>query len=293
MKFIFFFIAILSLSQAASLSKLAAAQPEMICFWRLAAGSTVMLLLALKNGNFHTKLSDFKNRSSFFALLSGIFFYAHLWSFQYAAQKTSIANVMILFSSNPLFTALITFFLLKEVFEKKLIPAYFFGIIAIAILVAENIQLNSVNTIGDFAALISALLYSGYIVCGHLARKTMANTTFTYFIYAVAGLLFYLTSIIRDTKLIGYSDTTWMAIAGLIIFPTLLGHALFTYLLRFINVNWLSTGKLAEPIFASISAFFLFSEKWNQHTALAFSMTVISLLILLEPWKYFGQMRKT
>lgn len=250
-----------------------------------------MFLMSFKNENTRIKIKDFKNRSTFFAFLSGVFFYAHLWTFQFAAQKTAIANVMILFSSNPLITALVTVLFLKESFAKKLIPAYIFGTAAILILVSQNIQLKSENSTGDLSAIISAVLFSGYIVCGHLARKQMSNSNFTYFIYALAGLLFYATSLARNTALIGYSQTTWLAILGLIVFPTLLGHAMFTYLLRFININWLSTGKLAEPVFASISAYFLFEERWNQNTLIAFSMTVLSLLILLEPWKHWGKIR--
>ncbi len=288
-----FFLAILSLSQAAALSRLSGAPPELISFWRLFIASIAMGVLSRTRGESLTNFKELRGKTGVYALLSGLFFWLHLWCFQFAAQNTPIANLMIIFSTNPMFTGIISVSVLKEHFEKRLILAYFLAISGIYILVNHNLKLDPKNTPGDLAALAAAALFSLYILCGHQARKKVSNTTYTYFIYAVAGICFYFTTLARGISFVQYPSVTWLAIAGLVLFPTLLGHALFTYLLRFININWLSTGKLAEPVFASITAYFLFKETWSTMTLLAFTCTCLSLMILIEPWKYLKRKKVT
>ncbi len=292
-RIILFFLAIISFAQSPSLAKLSAAPPELISFWRLTLASLAMALIGHFRGEGSTHFKALRSKAGVYALLSGLFFWIHLWCFQFAAQNTSVANVMILFSTNPIFTGLISVGLFKEKFEKRLIPVYLLAMLGIYILVSHNLHLDSANTPGDLAALASSFLFSFYILFGHQARKTVSNTTYTYFIYAVAGTCFFFTTYFRGVDFIHYPSITWISIVGLVLIPTLMGHALFTYLLRFINVNWLSMGKLAEPVIASFTAYLLFSETWNRTTLLAFACTLLSLLLLIQPWKHIQGRRTT
>ena len=104
-------------------------------------------------------------------------------------------------------------------------------------------------------------------------------------------MCFFFTVLGTGHKFFSYPPITWISIGGLVLFPTLLGHALFTYLLRYFDVNWLSTGKLAEPLLASLTAFLFFHETWTPTIAMAFACTGVSLLILLEPWKHLPYFR--
>lgn len=115
----------------------------------------------------------------------------HLWTYKFAAQNTTIANGMILFATNPLFTAIITIAFMKEKFEKRYLVSYTLALISIYLLIYQNLQLNSKNTYsGDLSALVSALLYSLYIIFGKKARHAMSNPTYTFFIYGFAAICF-------------------------------------------------------------------------------------------------------
>ncbi len=226
-----------------------------------------------------------------FTILAGFIFYLHLWSFQYAAQQAPIGNMMIIFSTNPIYTALVSTCFLHVRFQKKIVPAYFLCMIGIFILVYRQLHFDQASLQkelgGNLAGLAAAVLFSAYILCGHQARKKLSNMTFTYIIYAIASSCFALTTALRGISFVDYPSITWISIAGLILVPTLLGHVLFTYLLQYVNINWLSTGKLTEPIFASIYAYFLFGEMWTPTSFIAFAFTGMGLLILIEPWKHF------
>lgn len=273
-----YFIAIVGLAQASPLIRLAEAPIEIIGFWRL-------LLCALCFAPFGWHRDLWKRQNLSWAILSGVIFFAHLWTFFFATKNTSIANSMILYSINPLFTALGAFLFFKEPLPRRVIFAYFLAMVGIYQLVAHELHFSPEHFIGDGAALLSGVLLSGYVLTGNQARKTFSNSSFSLIIYTIVAVLFGLTAFLREQDFIHYPAMTWWAIAGLVIFPTILGHALFMYLLRHMNINLMSCGKLFEPPLAAVLAFWIFNEELQPRTLLAFALTSSAVLILFIPWQ--------
>ena len=70
------------------------------------------------------------------------------------------------------------------------------------------------------------------------------------FVIALAG----------GTPLFGYDSINFVTTFVMAIFCNLLGHSVFSWGLKYLPPSFISTVKLLEPVFASIWAFFLFSE---------------------------------
>lgn len=216
-------------------------------------------------------------------LASGFFFFIHLWTFFYAAQKTSIANTMILFSLNPLFTAVGAFWLFGEKVTKRLFWAYAFAFLGLLALVYPKIQIENQSISGDLMALLSGALVSGYILAGKKVRTTITNVTYSFYLYAIVAVCFGINAALLKIPFTGYPDQTWLAILGLVVIPTFLGHSLFMYLVNFMNINLMTCGKLIEPAMSSLVAYLLFQEAIYSHTYLAFVATGCATLILFYP----------
>lgn len=277
-----FFIAIISLSQAANLIRLAHAPIEVIGFWRLLLASFIMFSLAWRlQKRPWPKFISIKTKLT--TILSGCFFFAHLWTYFYSAQNTTIANSMIIFSANPLFTAAFSIFIFKEKLSWKLALAYILAFSGLYLLLSHQIHFQDLSNLGNWSALLSALFYSGYILCGNKARQELPNLSYTWVVYLIVACLFFLTGNLREISWTTYPKTTWLAILGTVLFPTLLGHALFTYLLKFMNINWLSCGKLIEPAMSAFIAYLLFSEIPSKETYWAFALTGSAILTLFIP----------
>ncbi len=343
-----FFVAIFSLSQAAPLVRLAQAPAEVIGFWRLMGASLIMLSFCWwKEGRLfpHREVSSETNLTSTnlasthsrlmnmwklrwddyqgWTVLSGVLFFLHLWTYFLAAQNTKIASLMVIFASNPLFTAFLSKFFLKDKFLPRYGIAYFFGFLSLAILfsdsffpylltansVADSISsvaiatsstipnaagpsaasvsshLNVANSgFGNIMALLSAIGYSGYIFTGKKSRSYIANAHYTWMIYLICGLCFGAVALIKGSNFTSYPLGSWLAILGTILVPTLMGHASFSFLLGRLNINWMSCGKLVEPVFSSITAWLIFGEVLQLKNYLSFILTFLSVLILIAPW---------
>lgn len=276
-------LALFGLSQSANLVKWAQAPIEVLGFWRLALCGLAFLPFALRGPDLKSLLSKVHRQELFWALVSGSFFFLHLWTFFYASVNTSIANCMVIFSINPLFTAVGAYWFFGERFTWRLAFAYVFAFTGIYLLVSQSLSFDQGLVKGDLMALLSGLLVSVYLLSGKRVRHGFSNVTFSVVIYFVAALGFLSLVAIQATPLIGYSDKTWLAILGLVVIPTFLGHSLFMYLVKYMNINLMTCGKLIEPVMSSAVAFLVFGETLKPTTVAAFALTSASVLILFEP----------
>jgi drug/metabolite transporter (DMT)-like permease len=286
MSYLYYFIALFSLSQAANLIRWAEASALVIGFWRLLGASLCMLALLIwsrRKQSFVKFARTLPAKKTLF--VCGSLFFAHLWTYFYAAQNTSISAAMILFSLNPLFTALLSAKLVGDHVAPKVKWAMLLGFAGLLLLMSETSSPSAPTFWGNLSAFASALLFSGYLLSSKMARKKMDNLSFTTAIYAVCAFWFFVFMAWTETSWHPSHDHFWPAILALILFPTLLGHALFSYLLKDLNINWMSCGKLLEPGVASLVAFFAFGERPSLMAGMAFGFTAAAVLLLYSPWK--------
>jgi drug/metabolite transporter (DMT)-like permease len=280
MHYLLYFFAIFCLSQSAHWVKWSGAAVTMLGFWRLFSAGLIWALF-FRVSDWKRALTQNSVKVWGWTSAAGILLFLHLWSFQYAAQHTRIANQMILFASNPLWTAGITVLFFKEKLTLRLVIAYLLSLGGIAILVAHQVRIENETLLGDSIALSSALLYSAYIVCSQQARRDLPNSVFSMVLFPLAAICFGIGCLIQGVDLKPPDQKAWIAIAGLTFMSTLFGHSLFAYLLKHMNINWMSCGKLLEPVLAAMTAYFLFNETIGSSSWWAFLLTAGGVLVLI------------
>lgn len=279
-----YIVSIFSLSQSAVLIKLSGIPPETLGFWRMIGASLLLLGFRALKDSYKDILRDIIANKKW-VIPTGIFFYLHLWSYSYSAQTTSVAHCMILFALNPLFTAVGAKIAFNEPLEKNVIFSYLFALTGLYFLLRSRLSLGPDSWQGEAAALASGALYSIYALLSKRSRKSMNNWNFSVGIYFVCALCFLATTLTMSTPLTGYSSTAWLALVGTIFIPTFLGHSLFSYLMNYLNINWMSCGKLLEPTLSALVAFLVFRELINIDTILAFFFTSAAVLFLFFKWE--------
>lgn len=280
-----FGLGIFSLSQSATLVRLSGAHPFVVGFWRLLASSLIMAALQwrLSQKQQSTFWEPTSRRHLSATYSSGLFFFLHLWTFFVAAQNTSIANCMVIFATNPIFTAAGAWLGFKEKLQKRHLWAFFFAFTGIGVLFFDRLNFDSLRS-GDFAALLSAVFFSGYILTGKKSRSVMSTEQYTWVIYLITAILFLAAGLVQNVEWLNYPLKTWVAIAATVLFPTLLGHVLVSHLLQYFNINFLSCGKLVEPVLSAIVAYYVFGESLSSRTTWAFLLTLLGVGALLSPY---------
>lgn len=288
MHLVLFLLSITALSQAAPLVRWAAVPPEVIGTYRMLGASVILLLWHWLFARNRTRTETSPRTGNIkWTVLAGAFFFLHLFSYFFAAQNTLIANSMILFSLNPLFTALITVIFFKEKLHPRIALAYLAGFAALYLLLRGANQTNldyPRDWEGRLSAVFSAITYSFYILTSRKARQDQNNLTFSAKLFAVTGILFlilmlYKTPTVSETW--NLPVNSWLAILGTILIPTYLGHFVFIYLLKHLDINWMSCGKMLEPAMSAATAYIFFQEKVTSSTMLAFMCTLLATVFLI------------
>ncbi len=279
-----FFLALLSLSQSGNIAKFSNASVEVLGFWRLFIAGLLALLYALY---IYTRTPQSSRPSLRFSrdplvLVSGLLFFVHLWTYKFSAQNTTIAHSMILFALNPLWTALVSQRLVQDKVSIHVKLASVVGFLGIALIALSFENQRSSNLWGNLAALLSGFFYSAYFLASKKSRKEVDNVYFLPVLFLVTSLLFGITGVFRDQNFFPSDSRFWPSVAALIIFPTFIGHASMIYLVKRININWLSSGKLIEVPLASLVAFFAFGQSLSAATLLAFGFTAVSIYLLFR-----------
>lgn len=239
--------------------------------------------------------SSNKKEAFRWALITGFFFFIHLWTFVFAVQHTTVAHTVILFSTNPIFTYLISQSFLSDAHmsgttKLKLWISYPLSLVGILILVSGQDFLSSSNLKGDVVIVLSALLHSIYLLASRRARAGLGNLEASKWINWVAGSLFLITALVTGVPLLSDSLQTWLAIGCLIALPSLMGHTLFTYLVNHFPVNVLSLSKLIEPIMSMGLAAYLLGEGVTLRILASFLVTAFGLSVLYWPESFWKRM---
>ncbi|OFZ31236.1 MAG: hypothetical protein A2622_01160 [Bdellovibrionales bacterium RIFCSPHIGHO2_01_FULL_40_29] len=281
-----YFLALFSLSTSPNWARLSQMPVDVLGFWRLLIASVLIFVWV-----FFYRRQPFPRieKKFFWVIASGIFFFGHLWTYKYASKTTSVANTMIFFATNPIWSTLGSIFFFNERFTRRLGLAYLLALSGITLLVSHQFDLNSTGFLGDISAIASALLFSAYILTGKRARIYYSNSVYASFQYLIGAICFFLAVLISGHDFTNHSTISWTAVAGLVIFPTLLGHLSFSYLMSTMNLSLMSCGKLIEPVLASIIAYFVFGELLTPHAIMAFILTASALFVLFMPSLRFSK----
>lgn len=281
-----FFFALLSLSQSGNIAKYSGADVEILGFWRLmiaaliATGYGFYVKSKEPNALIQLKLPNDKNLK--WIVISGFLFFVHLWTYKYSAQNTLIAHSMILFALNPLWTAIIAPRFLGDKLHPNVKFAFAFGFLGIVIIALSYPKNAEPHILGNLSALLSGFFYSLYFMSSKKARSETENVIFVPLLFFIASIGFGITGLIKNLDFFPTNQQFWLSIFALIAFPTFVGHSSMVYLVKKVNVNWLSCGKLIEVPLAAIVAYFAFGQELTISMFIAFGLAGASVFLLFK-----------
>ena len=252
------FIAMLSVSSspiiARSLEDISAIS---ISFWRMFIGGGLLWIASLF---FKQKPLNKSNRTKthIFGILLGL----HFYFFFSAVKMTSIANATFLGTIAPLFTMLIEIFWLKRKISINTIIWIFIILIGSTMMVLDDFNFSDNYTLGSIYAIICSLLLGIGFIISENVRQNESTISFSRTLYMSAAVTLFILSFIIKESIFSITINQWNILGLLIlgIVPTIFGHNLLYYVIKYVSPTIVASVPLGEPIIASILAFFIFQE---------------------------------
>jgi len=273
-----FGLSLFTLSQAALLVRGSEAPPEILGFWRLSFALILSFLLVKVKKE---RLLPQEMKPQFLLVLSaGFLFWLHFWLWFHAVSKTTIANSTLIFCMNPLFVALGSWLFEKQKISGRLIIALVMGVLGLVIMQSRSLQFASTRFLGDLFAIAAAVSFAGYLLIVKRLRQSGSNFTLTFWFNLVSFVGFFVVAVFSGHEFFDYGWISWACFAAMALGPSLLGHALFTYSLKYLNAAVASCFVMTEPIMAAFSAAFIFNENVPFETVIAFILISAGLLNL-------------
>jgi drug/metabolite transporter (DMT)-like permease len=234
------------------------APPLVIAAYRLTLATLILLLLALpKTLRESRRLS---RKEILPSLAAGLFLCFHFAFWITSLQYTTVASSVIFVTTNPIFVAVASAFILRE----KISPALFFSIL-LAVVGGIFIGWGDLGKgkdpiYGDFLSLLGAVMATGYLLVGRRVRQKVSLTTYITLVYGVAAFFLVLLAFLNGDAFFGYPPKDYLLFLLLAVGPQLIGHSSLNWALRFFPATLVALFILGEPVGAGFLAYFILGE---------------------------------
>lgn len=246
-----------SISTAAILVLYSDASPLHNAFFRMFFSTLILAPFAIRS---FRDLKAINTKLILLMAFSGTALGLHFFTWFISLEHTSIANSMVLICMSPIFTITGGALFFGASFNPKEIMITLVAILGSFIMAFHNGQFIVGEMYGNAMALLGAFLIAVYLLIGRHVRQSITTTLYTFIVYGFATLSLGIIALFSEPNFINHSTKDWVIFMMLAIFPTLLGHSLFSYALKYVKASFISTSILFEPVLTILLAMVLFKE---------------------------------
>lgn len=181
-----------------------------------------------------------------------------------AVKYIPASLAVLLFYTYPIYVAVLSTLIDKEILTKQVIIAILVSSIGLAMVLGTTFE--KINVYGLLLAAASGLVYSLYITMGNRVVKQLPVIVTSAFVTLFASFSFLVIGIATDSVTFQLPAQAWLAVAGVALFSTII--AIFTFFrgIELIGSTRASILSMAEPLTTIGFSAVLFSERlsWLQ-----------------------------
>ena len=270
-------LAMVSVSSTSLVIRSVATVPALVlAFWRMFTASGMLWSYSVIRPA--GKLSSVNKKRIIFA---GIFLGCHFACFFLGVRNTSIANATLLGCMAPIFTVFISIFQKKKI-NKMTYVGLIIALVGGGIIQSGDISLNNANLFGNSIALLSALFIAITFVLAEQIRQETDNVAYGRSLFFVASITVLLIATMAGDSILNFKagDIPWFLFLGLV--PSIFGHNLLNYAVKYITPTAVSSVPLGEPIIASLFGLLLFGEAIPIGAILGGPIVLIGVYIIIN-----------
>ncbi|HSR12348.1 MAG TPA: DMT family transporter [Thermodesulfobacteriota bacterium] len=275
-----------AISFASVFIRLCEAPSLVIAAYRLTLAAIVLVVFSLPRN-----LGEFRRltRAEILpSLLAGVFLCLHFALWITSLQYTSVASSVIFVTTNPIFVALASVFLLREKISAKLLLSIVLAVSGGIVIAWNDWGAGEHHLYGDLLALLGAVMATGYLLVGRRIRQKVNLAAYITLVYGVAAVLLIVLALAAGHPAFGYSPRTYLFFCLLALFPQLIGHTSLNWALKFFSAAVVAVFILAEPIGASILAYVILEEKLGMNLFIGGALVLLGIYLSAREERRIG-----
>ena len=250
-------MAVLAMSWAAPLIRLAGAPPLAIAAWRLSFAS-LLLAPAFAVSSSRAEWSRLDRAGRRIAVLAGVLLALHFASWITSLRLTSVAASAVLVSLSPVFAWGFSRVFLDERPGRRQAAGIVLAVVGAVVIATGDYRAGGHGALlGDLLALAGAVCGGAYFVIGRRLRGGLGLVAYITPVYAVAAAVLLAWAGLRGQAFVAYRAADWAIFAALAAGPMLIGHGGLNYALRYLPAYTVNVAALGEPVGATLIAWLL------------------------------------
>ncbi|MGM0510672.1 MAG: DMT family transporter [Thermoplasmatota archaeon] len=272
-------VAVLAVSFAAIFIRLSNAHPISIAFYRMFFSTLILLLFV---PNYMDEIKSLKKKDWLVLLSAGIFLAVHFASWISSLNYTSVASSVVLVTAHPLVVSWISGWHLDEKTSKRAYLAIIVALFGVFVMTYSDYSVTPTALFGDLLAIIGMFAVAAYIIRGREMRKGMSVVPYSFIVYGFSTIFLAIFSIGFSTSFKIYPPREYLLFIALALIPTMFGHTLYNWALKYVRAKVVSISLLGEPIGSSILAFFILSEVPPYLTIIGAAITLFGIYLSVK-----------
>lgn len=255
--FIPLIIGIIAISFSSIFVKWSDAPVSVQGMYRLLFTLIMMLPFVWKQARY---LKQINWRETFLLILSGAFLALHFLFWMGSLKLTTVASSTILLSLQPVFVMIGAYIAFREKTSKAAIIGMMVAILGAIMIGWGDIGISAKHIQGDLLSILGTIVVAANMLIGQKLLKTFPATLYSFTVFLVAVIVFGIYNLTLNIPMTGYPEKEWGIFLLLAIIPTVFGHVLFNWLLKYVTAATISMAILGEPVGATLLAYLFLGE---------------------------------
>ncbi|MBD2514283.1 DMT family transporter [Nostoc sp. FACHB-973] len=203
--------------------------------------------------------------------------YLLLWA--WSLSQTNVANVALLSNLNSLFVALAGYLLFGQRFDYRFVVGLAIALGGAIAFEINKVQFATDQLLGDVLAFLTAIFMATCMLLIEQLRSRFSTATIMLWRCGITTMFLLPVVPFLEDRLLPYSWMGWFFIIFQALFCQVLGQGLLAYSLSRISSRVVAVTLLAEPVLASIFAWFIFSEQVGLFDWVAFAVVLVGIYL--------------
>ncbi|UKS29070.1 DMT family transporter [Paenibacillus sp. HWE-109] len=254
---VFLLIGIVAISFSAIFVRWSEAPAAIIAMYRLLMTNVLMLPFLW---NYRVEIAKVRWRDWLKTAISGIALGLHFLFWMDSLRFTTVASSTAILTLEPIFVLFGAFLLYGQRTSRHALIAMCVAIAGAVCIGWGDFQFSGIALKGDMLSLLGTLAVALHMLLGKSIREHMSAFVYSFFVFLFAGLVLAVTNVYSGVSFTDYVPKEWGIFLLLAIVPTVFGHYVFNWLLKYMKASSVSMTVLGEPLGASILAYFILGE---------------------------------
>ena len=251
-------VAVIGGSSAVIFVRMATAPSMVLVVYRMFMAAILLLPSAVSH---REEVLHADRKTKLVAAAAGAVLGLHFFTYFSSVKMTSVAASSILVNLQVIFVAFLSGIIFKTRIRGLGWIAIFTALTGASIITLGSGNDGTGTLSGNMVALLSAVFLGSYFLLSTVCRRHLSTPSFTSITYPVSGLTMLIVALATGTPLFGYGAVNYLMGLCLAVFPTLMGHSLYSYCLKYLPTPTVSTMQLMDAVFAVIWGLLFFDDR--------------------------------